>query len=286
MSKSKYQKPALKIEDQINLMISRGLIIDDIETAKHYLNNINYYHLSGYLKAFQRQDDRFVVNTNFTDVLNLYFFDRKLRLLFLNALERIEKSFKTQFVYHLSIKYGHNYLTEDSAFSSHLEKFRVNIKSSKEPFIKQFHDKYSDEYPPLWILVETLSFGDVLNIFSWSLKTKDRKDIARFYGIGWEYLSSWLANLREIRNICAHYSRLWNRKITKNVKKDKFCSFFRYDNHIFDSIIVTKILLNTVSPTYDFTAEVKALVKEYQIDVSQMGFPENWDDVFNKLAYK
>lgn len=264
-------------------MKSRGLIIDNDDEMSHYLNNISYYHLSGYFKPYQNLDDVFFEHTTLTDVLNIYFFDRKLRLLFLNALERIEKSFKTQFIYHLSLKYGSHCLTDNPLFEKHKKKIDENLERSKEPFIKKFRSKYSNEYPPLWILVETLSFGDILNVFRISVENDEKKVISDFYGLNWTYLYSWLDNLREIRNICAHYSRLWNRKITKHLKHGTYCENLQYNNRIFDSIIITSTLLKKVSPEFDFLKEIKRLIGEYSVDSNKMGFPIDWEKIFDKL---
>lgn len=278
-----YQKPAISIDKQIELLKSRGLIIEDEESAKHSLNNISYYHLSGYFKPYQEKNNHFFEETTLENILDLYYFDRKLRLHFLNALERIEKSFKTQFVYQLSLGMGAHCLTEDSVFSKHRDKINQNLLESKEPFIKYFREKYSNPYPPLWILAEILSFGDILYIYNRSLDAQMKKKIADHYNLGWIYLYSWLENLREIRNICAHYSRLWNRNITKHLKKSSDYPQLQYNNHIFDSIIVTKILLDTVSPTFEWLSEVKKLIHEYNVDVHKMGFPDNWEEIFSTL---
>ena len=278
-----YAKPAISIDDQIRLLKARGLIIENEDDAKHSLNNISYYHLSGYFKPFQNDDDTYIESTTFQNILDLYYFDRKLRLHFLNALERIEKSFKTQFVYQLSLAMGSHCLTDDSAFAKHKDKINKNLSESKEPFIKNFREKYSNAYPPLWILAEILSFGDILNIYNRSLDAQMKKKIADHYKLGWVYLYSWLENLREIRNICAHYSRLWNRIITRHLRQGEEYPQLQYNNHIFDAIIITKILLDTVSPTFEWLSEIKKLIEEYHVDVHKMGFPDNWEELFNSL---
>jgi abortive infection bacteriophage resistance protein len=281
--KKGYEKPAKTIDEQLNILRNRKLILNDEEEVIHYLNNIGYYHLSGYFKIFQDNNDIFFKETSFKKILDIYFFDRKLRLLFLNALERIEKSFKTQFAYVLSIKYGASYLTESDVFQKHKQAINERLEKSKEPFIKSFKEKYTNQYPPLWILVETLSFGDLLNIFR-SLETKDKKSIAQKYNLGWVYLYSWLENLREIRNCCAHYSRLWNRKITKHLKEGSEYSGLQYNKYIFDSIFITGILLKIISPSFDWINRIENLINEYSIDVNKMGFPDNWKNVF--INYK
>jgi abortive infection bacteriophage resistance protein len=107
-----YIKLPKTIEEQVNLLQERGLIIDDKDSAERYLKNISYYHLSSYFKFFQNGDDSFLSGKSFEDVLNIYVFDQKLRLLLLDILERIEKSFKC-LVYEISIKTGNPFWIAD-----------------------------------------------------------------------------------------------------------------------------------------------------------------------------
>jgi len=277
--KTLYNKEALSIKNQIRLLKERGLIIKDDSKALMHLNNINYYHLSGYFKIFQKNNDAFVDGTTLDDVLNIYFFDKELRLLFMDGLEDLERSFNTQFVHHLSLKYNPYYLTDSTLFVSSKEKINDNIKKSKEHFIVNFHSKYSNEYPPMWILIEVLSFGDVLYFFN-QLRSKDKKEISKYYKLGWPYLYSYLENLREVRNICAHYSRLWNRKITKKVKKSNDLNYLEPSGYLFDSIIIMDSLLSKISPEKKWLQKVHNLIKIHKIDTCKMGFPEDWENIF------
>lgn len=278
--KQDYKKPSLNINEQINLLKDRGLLIKDEDSAKHSLNNISYYHLSGYFKPYQNKDDNFIEGTRFEDILDLYYFDRKLRLHFANALERIEKSFKTRFVYHLALDLGPNCFMENDYLKKNKEKIEKNLKESKEPFIKRFQEKYTNPYPPVWVLAEVLSFGDILHIYNKSLDTQMKKKVANYYGIGWKYLYSWLQNLREVRNICAHHSRLWNRSITKHLLKGNNPPELQHNSQIFDSIIITDHLLQKISPKFDWLGGIKKLIQAYKIDASKMGFPKNWLKIF------
>jgi abortive infection bacteriophage resistance protein len=109
-NKGKYNKPPLPINEQIDLLKSRGLVVADDGKLEYYLKNISYYHLSIYFKHFQK-DDIFYKGTNFEDVLRIYIFDNKLRLLLLELLERIEKSFKCRMAYELSIVKNNSHFT-------------------------------------------------------------------------------------------------------------------------------------------------------------------------------
>jgi abortive infection bacteriophage resistance protein len=278
-NRRKYSKKALSVSQQVDLLRERRLEINDEAQLNHYLKNISYYHLSGYFKPFQNADESFVVGTTFSDILNIYFFDRKLRLLFINALERIEKSFKAQFVNTIAVANGPDCLVSESRFTKHLDLIVRNLKNTKEPFIKQFKAKYTDDYPPTWILCEVLSFGDINNIYRNSLDRAEQQIIAEYYQMNWRYLYSWLEHLREVRNICAHYSRLWNKRITKKLKQQRDFMLPTYESKIFDTIIITGTLLKTVSPTYNWLKEILNLIQEYSFKEEQlkhMGFPSDW----------
>lgn len=117
----KYTKPPLTYEQQVTLLKERGLIIDDEIRAERLLSHISYYRLSAYMLPFRKLDggnylDQFKEGTSWDDVYNLYLFDRKLRLLVFDAIERIEVSIRTQITYQLSHKYGSHWQTDASIF--------------------------------------------------------------------------------------------------------------------------------------------------------------------------
>ena len=100
-----YQKPPLTYNAQLDLLITRGLRVVDRVTALGYLRNISYYRLSAYYLPF-KQNEEFKPNTCVEDIINLYTFDRKLRLLVMDAIESIEIALRSQIIYHLSHTYG------------------------------------------------------------------------------------------------------------------------------------------------------------------------------------
>jgi len=100
-----YTKPSLSIQDQLALLKARNLIIPDTQRAERYLNFIGYYRLSVYFLPFQNDKDKFDNDTKFDDILNLYIFDRKLKLLVLDAIERIEIATKAVISNYMSQKF-------------------------------------------------------------------------------------------------------------------------------------------------------------------------------------
>jgi len=138
-----YEKPALPISDQIELLKSRGLIVENYQRAEHYLSNIGYYRLSAYMLPYKQIGvDKFREDITFETILDTYIFDRELRLLVFDAIERIEIAFRTQTIYQPSIAKGaywfenkNNYFSEASADDS-LAIIDEQVLRSKEVFIE------------------------------------------------------------------------------------------------------------------------------------------------------
>jgi abortive infection bacteriophage resistance protein len=220
-AKMKYHKPPLTFKEQCKILQSRGLIISDESVAIEALKNINYYRLSAYFAPFQTQKDVFKKSTTLNDILSLYEFDRRLCLLLTEPLAEIEISIRTQVAYYLSHKYGPFGYTNHRNFYMRfnhpdwLRKVEDNIEKSHEVFIKHFRTKYkSEEYLPIWMVCEIISFGQISQLFRGLMK-HDRQAIARgHFGIDQMVMVSWLHTLVYVRNLCAHHCRIWNRTLS------------------------------------------------------------------------
>lgn len=234
-------------QEQLDILKSRGMIIDDEPKAIKYLQNINYYRLSGYWYDFLTKDrNRFNPNTKFTDAKELYVFDKKLRLLVLDAIETIEISLKANFAYILGKYDSLAYLNDDffdlsidkkntknpnwrlNKFTKLKKTIEKNIEDNhKEDFIKHHLDNYSGI--PIWVALEVCTFGNLSVMFS-LLKSKYAKEIAQIYNIKNPLLFSRLIfSITIIRNICSHHGRLWNRRLGHSIKD----SHTIIDNEIF-----------------------------------------------------
>jgi len=288
----KYSKPALTINEQIALLKNRGLIVNNEEELSYYLKNINYYHLTIYFKHYQR-DDNFREGVSFDDVLKIYKFDNKLRFLLLELLERIEKSFKCRMVYELAIeqKDPHWYLNKEFFVDNegYLEILRLlqdEVEKSKEISINHYKNKYNDPIlPPIWAVVEILSFGQCVRICKY-LKREYKNKISRSFGEDEMFLMSWMHSLSVLRNICAHYSCLWNRNLVFTPKNEHhvYGKFFRSkDRRLYNHIVVLQILLSKMNPTASWLDKFKELVAEFEIDVTCIGFPDDWESRLNKI---
>ena len=157
----KYTKPAVTFTDQIQLLRDRGLIIENDELAERYLSNISYYRLRAYTYPYQNNKDAdhlFKQGITFDDVIALYTFDRKLRLLVFDAIEKIEIAVRTQIIYQWALTTGSHWHLEPHLFLNphkhveNLASLASEIERSKETFIDHYKNKYTDPpQPPAWM---------------------------------------------------------------------------------------------------------------------------------------
>lgn len=289
----KYTKPPLTISDQIKLLESRGLIISDKNKAEKYLSNISYYRLSAYMYPFKDlAENKFVNETTFEKVLDLYLFDRELRLLVFDAIERIEVAFRTQLIYQPAMSGGAFWFEDESYFDDkarhleHLRKLDKEVDDSYEVFINHFFNKYDEnETPPVWMSFEVVSFA-VLSKFYQNLKFSDfKKSIARHFGLNNpKILQSWIRSLTYVRNICAHHARLWNRTLTnkptilQTPSKQWIADAVPNNEKIYYFLCCLLYLLREINPETRFVEKLKILISKYpNTPLDAMGFPENWE---------
>ncbi|WP_263081273.1 Abi family protein [Endozoicomonas sp. Mp262] len=237
-----YERPWKSFDRQLEILKSRNLEISDDEAARRYLQRIGYYRLSAYLYPFRVftlqqepttgklvsiKEDRFVDKTHFVDAVNLYCFDKKLRLHMLDALERIEVALRVDIAYLLGERDTFAYKNIENfhpTFAKRrdqhkrwLEKYDRLLKRSKEDFVKHYTKEHGPDLP-IWVAVETWDFGAMSQLFA-MMKVPDQIEIASRYGVSeFKVFSSWLRSLNYLRNLCAHHSRLWNRNIIDQPK--------------------------------------------------------------------
>ena len=221
VEKVKFDKPALDVDKQIELLKSRGLIINDIDFAKNILSNITYYRLSAYMKYFQIGDN-FKKSVTFEDIVNLYNFDKDLKSVIFENIRVIEISLRAKICLHMCSNYGSHWFYDINNYKSRwdyektLEILESEKGLKKDTFIKYYYEKYSEpDLPPFWMISEVLSMGDLSKILN-GLNFKDVKQIAKSLTPDYftpPVLTNWIHVLATIRNICAHHSRLWNRQL-------------------------------------------------------------------------
>ncbi len=302
-----YSKPALDVSAQLAQWQQRGLAVADVPRAEHYLAVVGYYRLSAYSLPFQvgNPDHRFIPDTRFDDVLDLYVFDRELRLLVLDAIERIEVAIRSHIGNHMATKYGpHWYLDESHFTRSYAHKalladIEAHCKRKKEIFVKHYVNKYSaPALPPSWVVMELLTFGQLSTIYDHMANAADQKAIARLFGTQAELLRSWLQTLSYVRNVCAHHSRLWNCELgnAPKVPKKRPQSWIRVPVVLADKnikpqlrlylvLVIIEFLLQSINTGSTWHERLYALMQKHdQVSNAHMGMPDDWEsDPFWRL---
>lgn len=235
-------KPWLSIDDQIQRLSDRGMLISDRDQAKHALTVVGYYRLSGYWYPYREPDptthgrrlDSFLEGTDFAEVQALYEFDCMLKNRLLRGIERVEVAFRSR-IGHLVGEWGPLAHTEPHHFRPAFDhakwwktaKRRIDRARGRDETIDHHDQHYGGEIP-IWVLTDLLDFSDLSMLYA-GMVTPDQRTIAEWFGIAmapdisksartkWTRnppLSNWLEHLCIVRNICAHHGRLWNRQLT------------------------------------------------------------------------
>lgn len=300
----RFTKQPTHIEEQLEILAKRGLDLGDTVSAKRWLETVGYYRLSAYWLPFEYppvggsvRSKSFKPNTTFQAVTELYVFDRKLRVLVLEAIERVEVHVRSRWTYHMSLAHGthahldHWQFTGGLNHAEQLVRLARSVEKSEETFIKHFKNKYSEPHsPPLWQATELMTLGE---LSKWFQATKDNSVKSRVgHDLGLptiEIVESVLQVLSYVRNLCAHHSRLWNRETVKRVPKIRrfavdlvFLKDARNndvpDNRLYNVLVVLLHLIDRQATDSSFRGRLRALIEERSDEEKRsMGFPVDWD---------
>ena len=293
-----FTKPPKTFAEQVQILKSHGLDIPDQSKAEFYLSQLNYYRLSAYCLPFETNHTTHQVapGTTFDDVLNLYIFDRELRLLLLDAIEKIEVSLRTQMAYHLSHRHNtaHPHL-DPSIFQNTgrhqdgLNKLKKDVHQSDEDFIRHLTTKYQETLPPIWAVVELMTMGQLSKWFSNINERQDRKAICQVYNLNEAVMTSFCEHLSLVRNKAAHHARLWNRVFPKQMKlptvgpNDLINSILRLPHNdrnlkkLYNTLTIILYLMDIIAPGHHWKTRLKNLINTHAIDTTKMGFPTDWE---------
>ena len=310
--KQHYNKPSLTYKEQVKLLKSRGMHFSDELRAEKHLANISYYRLSAYMLPYKQKQngmiqDVFKEGTTWGLIHRSYVFDRKLRLLVFDAIERLEIAIRTQIIYQLSQKYGSHWQDNPYIFNPQSTKklkdgrlvtfdvygeIQKHIKeqlgnNKAEVFIQHYRNNYGiPENPPSWMSVEIMYFNHLSRICMGLKKRADVNGIASYFSLPPKTFCSWLHTLNYVRNICAHHARLWNRDINIVPEKLLFSQNKVWISNpntvqrskVYYCMCILNYMLQTVSPTSSFKIRLKELLEEYSdvAPLSAMGFPNDW----------
>lgn len=305
------------LEEQVNILIDRGLVIDDHDSTMEVLEFENYYNLiNGYSDLFVHKDkskcvDAYQNDATFNEILSLYLFDKKLKNTFLKRILKLENNFKSTIAHDFSRAHGNkDYLKVESFenFSS-----LPNIKNGKvkarvyyiESLIKKVEHVISEYTPkkdylryytethgyiPLWVLVNSMSFG-VMSKFYSLMKQKEKVQVSRSFNVSKESLETYIKALTEFRNICAHDERLYTYKLSKKsfIKDTKYHKFICTTNKggylegkrdLFACVIIFKELLSK-SDFSTFFVELKQQIDKLSKELNSISV----EKVLGKMGF-
>lgn len=285
-------KQPKSIEDQIvHLHEKHGLEIGDMERAKKILASVNYYRLSAYgIGLMDKETDKYIPGTSIEQLYSLYQFDAKLRNILSAVIEPIEIRFRTAIAYLLAMQYGPEGYRERSNFSSRHNKrlgdmhasFCKNLdheiqRQERKPFVQHHMRKYGGHFP-IWAAIELCSFGMLSNLYS-IMKREDKKAVAQRFHTKPIYMISWFASLIELRNICAHYDRIYNMPFTSTPKLPP--SMGDYANcRLFTVCLAIRYIVDDWNVWVDFVGQLRAAIDACPfVQLARMGFPDNWEEI-------
>jgi len=315
-TKIKYSKSPLSIESQITKLRSRGLIIDNNDLTSNYLSNISYYRLRAYTFPFQNntdeeEDHHFLQNNiHFKDIIDLYCFDRRLRNLIFNEIEKIEVAVRTKIIQKYSESTNDSHWFENESlfkddsyiktnksgekekifkYNKLLEEIQSEIHRSNEDFIKHYQNKYKvPDMPPSWMTLEVVSFGTLSRLYELLKKDAHKIDIAKEFGLNKiDIMENWLHAISILRNCCAHHSRIWNRRFIVSILFpyntlmpfiDRNTINTTRQNKLFAFLCCIKYTTDIISPGNDFKKNLISLIENggKLLSMKEMGFPDNW----------
>nr|WP_299244166.1 Abi family protein [uncultured Halomonas sp.] len=303
-------------DEQLAILMERGLQVDDREAARSYLERIGYYRLSGYWYPFRqlelqqhdagqlsyRRSNAFIEGSRFEEVINLYVFDKKLRLLALDALERIEMALRVDIAHllgeqdihaHENPKCFHGHFSKQVQRKGYakgktwhqvwLERYQQNLhRARREPFVVHYRKKYGRL--PIWVAVEVWDFGMMSKLYA-GMKPIDQDRIAFKYGASdGRTLAEWVRSLNFIRNVSAHHSRLWNINVLERsafLADDAYWQALNNARPFFYFCLIQK-LMRIICPNSTWGERFQSLTQDFPQTVSSavglkdMGVIDGW----------
>lgn len=279
-------KKATSYKEQLQKIVARGCLVEDERKSLEILETVNYYRLTAYFLPFRKSDGTYLDGTTFSKVYEIYEFDRELRRILFSALEEIEVAMRARIAYYHARKFSPiGYLNASNYSHSHnhakfLETFNREVEhSSSAPFVKHHIEKYEGKFP-IWAAIELFSFG-MVSYFYADLKLTDQKVIAKLYNTNPKNLKSWLRCATDLRNICAHYGRLYYRifsavpanitEIKKNEERSLWAVFLAIRNIYPNSEKWNQTILPLIA---------KLIEKcKLSIELKHISFPQKWEKI-------
>lgn len=271
------------------------MLMENELKVENYLMNIGYHRLSTYIYPFYKSpktDLIFKEGTSFEQILTLYRFDKKLRILLFNEIEKIEVAIRSVLAnmgcQELNDKYWitkPEYFANASKFNQTLAVIEKELATSKEDYIEEFRRNYIQPYPPAWMITEVLSFGNLNYIYSNIACNRLMKLIAGYFGLKPQVFTSWLTVLANLRNMCCHHARIWNRDFMlkpaePHKMSNRWIDTSQIDKkRIFYRLCIIKYFLSSISPNDNFNEKIADLLRQFpSVDLAAMGFCASWQE--------
>lgn len=291
MGELKQYQPPMTIDEQVENLKSLGLIINDEEYAKKILNDISYFRLvKAYSLGFKPKNGNYNDGVTFEQIVELYLFNANFRQITFAEIEKIEVNVRCRIANYFAETYGvlgykeaANFVDEEY-HKTFVEDIEEEVgRNSKAPFVKNFRDNYEGGELPIYALVEVFSFGTLSKFFK-NMKNADKKVVAKSFGIGYTYLESWLESISYVRNICAHYGRLYDAKLSKTpILYKEYSQAGIGNNRMFGVLLCMKQILKNDKHWNLYVDQIEMLIDKYEkVDVKTMGFPENWKELLEQ----
>ncbi len=269
------------------------MLMEDEHKVESYLLNIGYHRLSAYIFPFYKSPKSNLIlkeGTTFEQVLTLYRFDKKLRILLFNEIEKIEVAIRSVLAnigcQELGDRYWitkPEYFANEDKFNQTLAVLEKELASSKEDYIENFRRNYVENYPPAWMITEVLSFGNLNYIYSNIANNRLMKRISDYFGLKPQVFTSWLTVLANLRNMCCHHARVWNRDFMLNPAEPRKTSNAWIDTSLIDKkrifyrLCIIRYFLSFVSPGNNFNEKIANLLARFpSVDIAAMGFCKDW----------
>ncbi len=299
------------LDEQIEILKDKGLVIDDIDYAKEILLRENYFFLSGYRHLFLKDDGsrKFIKGTNFREVYSMFSFDRQLRNILFKNILIVENNLKSILSYVMSKNHGfkeQHYLNADNFVKDYskgrqindlLRKMKRQINVNGKQHAATSHYMVNYGYIPLWVVVKVLSFGIVGELYS-VLQKDDQQEIANIYKVSIRNMIDYLPILANYRNLCAHEDLCFNNKTHKGIERTKYHDLLNIEinedgeyacgiNDLFAIIIIMKqllkdedfvLMMNEISYEIDIL-DGKLHTIEIEKVLNVMGFPLNYKEI-------
>jgi abortive infection bacteriophage resistance protein len=319
---AEYKKDHLTFEEQVSLLETRGLHVSDRQRAISALAAIGYYRFSAYthpmrvpmrpsIPGHDQRHSVFLPNADFDTALRVWEFDRKLKLLLLDGLERFEIALRTAVAYELGKRSRFGHLEQqhlDTGFVSQppvesrdrmskYDKWLVGYyerqaSASDEAFMSWFDFRYGGKLP-IWVAIEILQWGQISQLYS-GLQLGDRDAVAKSFGVNSsKQFKSWIASMNDVRNFCAHHARLWNRSLVKQASRPKRGVVPKLDHlqdldetqsaRLYPTVGILAWMFSDVSPVEGWVSSLKAHFLSFPetefMTLASAGFPDGWLDL-------